>query len=62
MQPAVAAGSVAKALGPLTQQYRLPVTAGANLSPVQHMLVLMIAVPLVLLLPGHLLLWLMFGR
>ena len=42
--------------------YRLPVAAGANLTPVQHMLVLMIAVPLVLQLPGHLLLWVMFGN
>ncbi|MDH3578337.1 MAG: membrane-associated protein [Gammaproteobacteria bacterium] len=42
--------------------YRLPIAAGANLTPVQHMLVLMIAVPLVLQLPGHLLLWLMFGN
>jgi hypothetical protein len=40
--------------------YRLPIAAGANLTPVQHMLVLMTAVPLVLQLPGHLLLWLMF--
>ncbi|MDH3305857.1 MAG: hypothetical protein OEM92_11685, partial [Gammaproteobacteria bacterium] len=42
--------------------YRLPIAAGANLTPVQHMLVLMTAVPLVLQLPGHLLLWLMFGN
>ena len=42
--------------------YRLPVAAGANLTPVQHMLAVMILVPLVLQLPGHLLLWLMFGR
>jgi len=40
--------------------YRLPIAAGANLTPVQHMLVLMTAVPLALQLPGHLLLWLMF--
>jgi hypothetical protein len=40
--------------------YRLPIAAGANLTPLQRMLVLMIAVPLVLQLPGHLLLWLMF--
>ena len=42
--------------------YRLPVAAGANLSPIQHMLLLMIAVPLALQLPGHLLLWVMFGN
>ena len=42
--------------------YRLPVAAGADLTPVQHMLVVMALVPLVLQLPGHLLLWLMFGR
>ncbi len=42
--------------------YRLPVAAGKNLTPVKHMLVLMIAVPLVLQLPGHLLLWVMFGN
>ena len=42
--------------------YRLPVAAGANLTPVQHMLVLMTAVPLVMQLPGHLLLWVMFGN
>ncbi len=41
--------------------FRFPVAAGANLTPVQHMLVLMTAVPLVLQLPGHLLLQLMFG-
>ena len=40
--------------------YRLPIAAGANLTPVQHMLLLMTGVPLVLQLPGHLLLWLMF--
>ncbi len=42
--------------------YRLPVAVGENLTPVQHMLVLMAAVPLVLQLPGHLLLWVMFGN
>ena len=42
--------------------YRLPVAAGENLTPVQHMLVLMTTVPLVLQLPGHLLLWVMFGN
>jgi hypothetical protein len=42
--------------------YRLPIAAGANLTPVQHMLVLMTALPLLLQLPGHLLLWLMFGN
>lgn len=42
--------------------YRLPIDAGANLTPVQHMLVLMTALPLVLQLPGHLLLWLLFGN
>ena len=41
--------------------YRLPMAAGANLTPVQHMLFLMTAVPLGLQLPGHLLLWVMFG-
>ena len=41
--------------------YRFPFAAGANLTPVQHMLVLMTAVPL-LPLPGHLLLWVMFGN
>ncbi|MDX1486877.1 MAG: hypothetical protein R3268_01655 [Acidiferrobacterales bacterium] len=41
--------------------YRLPVAAGASLTPVQHMLVLMIAVPLLMQLPGHLLLWALFG-
>ena len=41
--------------------YRLPVAAGANLTPVQHMLVLMTMMPLLLQLPGHLLLWVMFG-
>ena len=42
--------------------YRFPFAAGASLTPVQHMLVLVIAVPLVLQLPGHLLLWAMFGN
>ncbi len=42
--------------------YRLPVAAGANLPTLQHMLVVMIAVPLVLQLPGHLLLWWLFGN
>ena len=42
--------------------YRLPVAAGANLTPLQHMLVLMTAVPLVFQLPAQLLLWVMFGR
>jgi len=41
--------------------YRLPVAAGANLTTVQHMLLLMIGVPLVLQLPGHLLLRWLFG-
>ncbi len=41
--------------------YRFPFTAGANLTPLQHMLVLMIVGPLVLQLPGHLLLWWLFG-
>jgi hypothetical protein len=41
--------------------YRFPFAAGANLAPAQHMLVLMIAVPLVLQLPAHLLLRVMFG-
>ena len=42
--------------------YRFPFAAGAGLTPVRHMLVLMIAVPLVLQLPGHLLLWALFGN
>lgn len=42
--------------------YRLPIAAGANFTPVRHMLTLMTLVPLVLQLPAHLLLWLMFGR
>ncbi len=42
--------------------YRFPFAAGAGLTPVRHMLVLMITLPLVLQLPGHLLLWLMFGN
>ena len=41
--------------------YRFPVAAGADLTPVRHMLALMIAVPLVMQAPGHLLLWVMFG-
>lgn len=41
--------------------YRFPFAAGANLTPVQHMLVLMILGPLLLQLPGHLLLWALFG-
>ena len=41
--------------------FRFPIAAGKSLSAVKHMLVLMIAVPLVLQLPGHLLLWLVFG-
>ena len=41
--------------------YRLPVAAGESLSPVQHMLVLMVGVPLALQLPAHLLLWVLFG-
>ena len=42
--------------------YRLPVATGANLTPLQHMLVLMTGVPLVFQLPAHLLLWVMFGN
>ncbi|MBT8078872.1 MAG: membrane-associated protein [Gammaproteobacteria bacterium] len=42
--------------------YKLPVAAAISLTPVQHVLVLMIAVPLLLQLPGHLLLLLMFGN
>ncbi len=42
--------------------YRFPFAAGANLTPLQHMLVLMIVGPLVLQLPGHLLLWWLFGH
>ena len=41
--------------------YRLPVAVGANLTPVRHMLALMITVPLLMQLPGHLLLRVMFG-
>ena len=41
--------------------YRLPVAAGSNLTPMQHVLVLMLMVPLALQLPGHLLLWALFG-
>ncbi len=41
--------------------YRLPFAEGANYTPVQHMLLMMIAVPL-LQLPGHALLWVMFGN
>lgn len=41
--------------------YRFPVAAGAHLTPVQHMLALMMIVPLLLQLPGHLFLWVMFG-
>lgn len=42
--------------------YRLPIDAGANLTPLAHMLVLMLGVPLVMQLPGHLILWLAFAR
>ena len=42
--------------------YRFPFAAGAGLTAVQHMLVLMIAVPLVLQLPGHVLLRALFGN
>jgi hypothetical protein len=42
--------------------YRFPFAAGASLTPAQHMLVLVTAVPLVLQLPGHVLLWVMFGN
>ncbi|MEM7281171.1 MAG: membrane-associated protein [Pseudomonadota bacterium] len=42
--------------------YRFPFSAGADLAPVKHMLVLMIGLPLLLQLPGHLVLWLMFGN
>jgi hypothetical protein len=42
--------------------YRFPFPAGANLTAFQHMLVLMIAVPLVLQLPAHLLLRVLFGN
>ncbi|MBT8103258.1 MAG: hypothetical protein KJO95_09835 [Gammaproteobacteria bacterium] len=42
--------------------YRFPVAAGANLTAVKHMLVLMMVLPLALQLPGHLLLWVMFGN
>jgi hypothetical protein len=42
--------------------YQFPVAVGANLTPVQHMLVQMTAAALVLQLPGHLLLWVMFGK
>ena len=42
--------------------YRLPIAAGLTLTPLQHMLVLMTAVPLVFQLPAHLLLWGIFGN
>jgi hypothetical protein len=42
--------------------YRFPFNAGADLPPVKHMLVLMAAVPLLLQLPGHVLLWALFGN
>jgi hypothetical protein len=42
--------------------YRFPFAAGANLTPAKHMLVLMTVVPLALQLPGHLLLWVLFGN
>ena len=42
--------------------FRFPFSAGANLTPVQHVLAMMIAVPLVLQLPAHLLLWILFGN
>jgi hypothetical protein len=42
--------------------YRFPFAAGAKLTPVQHMLVLLVAVPLVMQLPGHVLLWMIFGN
>jgi hypothetical protein len=42
--------------------YRFPFAAGAKLTPVQHMLVLLVAVPLVLQLSGHVLLLIMFGN
>ncbi len=42
--------------------YGFPFAAGAGLTPLQHMLVLMLAIPLVLQLPGHLLLWALFGN
>lgn len=42
--------------------YRLPIAAGANLTPFRHMLALMTLLPVVLQLPAHLLLWLLFGR
>ncbi len=39
--------------------YELPIYKGPKLAPLQHMLVMMAATPLVML-PGHLLLWLLF--
>ena len=42
--------------------FRFPFPAGANLTPSQHVLTMMVLVPLVLQLPGHLLLWAMFGN
>jgi len=42
--------------------YRFPFAAGADLTPLKHMLILMTALPLALQLPGHLLLWVMFGN
>ena len=41
--------------------YRLPLPVGRDLSPVRHMAVLMLAMPLVLQLPAHLLLSLLFA-
>lgn len=41
--------------------YGLPIAVGANLTPLQHMLLMMIVGPIVLQLPAHLLLWATFG-
>jgi len=40
--------------------HQFPIAAGAKLAPWQHMLAMMVAVPLVLQLPGHLLLRALF--
>ena len=41
--------------------HKLPLAAGTDLTPLRHMLVLMVGVPLVMQLPAHLLLWVVFG-
>lgn len=42
--------------------FRLPVAGGVKLTSAQLIVVMMTAVPLLLLLPGHLLLWVLFGN